>query len=100
MNATTPIIPVPVASSKGYLRPSILWHLLEEGTATLADLQRLIGSPRHSIERQLRCMRTLGQVQHSTCLAPRMSGGRVLGLTPAGNEAALRVDRRDVECAS
>lgn len=97
MMAITTNIPTPVISSKGYLRPSILWHLLEEGTATLADLQRLIGCPRSGLSRQLQCMRTLGQVM----CPPRTDGGdlrvALYSLTPAGIEAALRVNLKDVE---
>lgn len=79
-------------SSKGYLRPSILWYLMEEGTATLSDLTRLIGSNREYIRRQLLVMQTLGQVQFAT-----VSTG--YSLTKVGIEAALQVQLKEVEFA-
>jgi DNA-binding IclR family transcriptional regulator len=84
----TPIIPSP----QGYLRPSILYHLLNEGTGTLADLSRLIGRPRETIRRQLLVMQTLGQVQHATV-------GRGYSLSWFGIDAALLVQATEVECA-
>jgi DNA-binding IclR family transcriptional regulator len=81
-----------IPSSQGYLRPSILYHLMNEGTGTLEDLSRLIGRPRETIRRQLLVMQTLGQVQHATV-------GTGYSLSKVGIDAALLVRAHEVECA-
>lgn len=86
--------------SRSFIAPTILWHLMEEGTATLADLERLSGCQRPSLSKVLLPMRKIGQVM----CAPRTDGGdlriALYSLTPAGIEAALKVERKDVEFAS
>ncbi len=77
--------------STGYIRPSILWHLLSTGGASAATLARLIGRPLETIRRVLRTMRAASQ------LAPSTSRPGLLELTVKGIDAARAVDISQVE---
>ena len=79
-------------SFKGYLRPSILWHLMEEGTASQFALERLIGCSRDSVHRQLFAMYHAG-------LVTLVANPEGYALTLAGIEAALLVEPSQVESA-
>lgn len=100
LNSVRTSIASPVQSTKGYLRPSILWHLMEEGNASLARLHQLIGSPAVYINRQLAQMCTLGQVMHARPADAVACNVRLYALTPAGIEAARRIESHQVEFAS
>ena len=77
----------------GYIRPSILHHLLRTGGANVATLQRLIGRPGEYIRRVLRRMLTAGEVVQSTRTPD------TLELTVRGIDAARAVDASQVENA-
>jgi len=77
--------------STGYIRPSILWHLLNTRGASAATLARLIGRPSETIGRVLRTMRAAKQ------LAPSTSRPGLLELTVKGIDAARAVDISQVE---
>lgn len=77
----------------GYMRPSILWHLLGTGGASVATLARLMGRPSANIRRVVRPMLAAGQVARST----RSPG--LLELTVKGIDAARAVDASQVERA-
>jgi len=75
----------------GYIRPSILWHLLSTNGASVDTLVRLIGRPAGYIHRVVRIMLVTGQVVRST----RYPG--ILELTVKGLDAARAVDINQVE---
>lgn len=76
---------------------AILWHLLNEGTASLAMLSRLVGQPREVVAKALRRMRVIGQVQCPQHLADGDLRQIQYGLTKAGIHAALQLNEPDAE---
>ena len=77
----------------GYMRPSILWHLLGTGGASVATLARLLGRPVANVRRVVRPMLAAGQLSNS-----QRSPG-LLELTVRGIDAARAVDVSQVERA-
>lgn len=82
--------------TRPYVRLSILWHLMEEGTATAAELAKLIGGDKASIGASLKKLE--GTLVTRT-VDPANRRRVICALTPAGIEAALRVQRDEVEFA-
>lgn len=78
-------------------KPSALWHLMEEGTCTSKRLAALTGWTPYKTLRSL-------DLLINQCLASRVDNPRknpaTYGLTKEGIEAALQVNREDVEFAS
>ena len=85
--------------NRAFIQPSILWHLHNEGTATLSDLARLVGSPQPSIYNVLVPMRVLGQVMCPAPVAGDDPQRLIYSLTRDGIEAAMRVESHQVEFA-
>lgn len=79
---------------RGYLRPSILWHLHHSGAANATTLARLIGHPSEYVKKVLRTMRASGQ------LVERPNCPGLLELTVKGIDAARVVDETQVEKAT
>lgn len=78
---------------RGYICPSILWHLLHTGPANVTALARVIGHRREPINRVLRRMRASGQI------VTRPNSSDLLELTVKGLDAARTVHVSQVEIA-
>ena len=93
-------------SGHGILRRSVLWHLLEEGTATNAELIDLIGgSSEKALSPCLAVLRVRNLVQVTQGMPERrrsVKGAlpKLYGLTPAGIQEALQIDHADVRIAN
>lgn len=88
----------------GRLQRSVLWHLLEEGTGTATELCRLIGCRAIHLERTLLVLRAKQLLQTTPCPPERRRSHRgkaplLFGLTPVGIQAALVIDRDEVQFA-
>jgi DNA-binding HxlR family transcriptional regulator len=76
--------------NNGYLRPTVLWHLLEEGEATVMQLAALSGITGASIRDTVRDLVADGFIHRN---------GNILALTPDGIDVAAAVDEARVEHA-
>ena len=76
--------------NSGYLRPTVLWHLLEEGQATAYRLATLSGLTTTAIKDTVRDLVADGFVDRN---------GDTLALTPDGIDVAVAVDEARVEHA-
>ncbi len=76
--------------NRGYLRPTVLWHLLEEGQATAYRLASLSGLTTTAIKDIARELKKDGLVDQN---------GNTLALTPDGIEVATGIDEARVEHA-
>ena len=77
----------------GYLRPSILWHLLRVGASDVAAMAEIIGAHKHSLNPVVRAMRNNGEI------ADRPYSSGQFELTEKGRLIASRVQEGEVETA-
>lgn len=77
-------------NNNNYLRPTVLWHFMELGTATVANLACASGLTVESIQRKAQELRDEGLV---------VRNGLTLSLTREGIECALSIDEERVEHA-
>lgn len=82
-----------------YIRQSVLWHLMEEGTLSVGELCRLIGCGMPSLSHALISLVEIQKLVAKTT-DPTNRTKRICSLTPKGIEAALKVQRDEVEFAS
>ena len=77
----------------GYLRPSVLWHLLRVGAADVATLAEIIGAQKHSLNPVIRSMRENGEIVDR----PYSTGQ--FELTESARFIASKVQEGEVETA-
>lgn len=79
-----------MSHNNAYMRPTVFWHLLEEGQATAQRLASLSGLVLTSIKTTVRELKADGFIDQN---------GDILSLTPDGIEIALTVNAERVEHA-
>ena len=79
-----------MSHNNGYMRPTVFWHLQNEGQATAQHLASLSGLVLTSIKTTVRELKADGFV---------VQNGDILSLTPDGIDAAMAVNAERVEHA-